>query len=59
MDFLKKNFEVRCVDGKAVAGKLGRFQGKYFRECVPESFRWTVYMTRLGTNISISEHVSC
>ena len=44
--------------GRAVAGKLGRFQEKHFREFGPESFRWTVYMSRPGTNISICENVS-
>ena len=37
---------------RAVAGKLDRFPEKYFREFVPESFRWTVYMSRSGTHIA-------
>ena len=44
--------------GRALAGKLDRFQENHFREFVPESFIWTVYMSRPGTNISICENVS-
>ena len=43
---------------RAVAGKLGRFQRGTFQEFVPESFKWTVYMSRPGTNISIREIVA-
>ena len=43
---------------RAVAGKLDRFPEKHFREFVPESFRWTVYKSRPGTNISFSRNRS-
>ena len=58
--------------GEVSARKAGRHVTEYmerlrenladFREkkikFVPESFRWTVYMSRLGTKFSISENIS-
>ena len=56
-----ENFETTVLNvilGRAVAGKLGRFNEKYFQEFVPESFRWTDCMSRPGTKFLISENVS-
>ena len=44
--------------GRAVAGKLGRFNEKTFQEFGPGSFRWTDCMSRPGTKFSISENIS-
>ena len=49
----------RAGGGRAVAGKLGRFQRENFQEFVPESFRWTDRRSRPGTNFSISEKFLC
>jgi hypothetical protein len=37
---------------------LADFEEKYFSEFVQESFRWTVYRSRPGTNFSMSEKKS-
>ena len=50
--------ELRCDQGRAVAGNLGRFQRKIFSKFVPASFRWTDYRSRPGTKFSICENVS-
>jgi hypothetical protein len=43
---------------RAHAGKLGGFQEKCLGEFVTESFRWTAYMSRPGTHVSICENIS-
>jgi hypothetical protein len=44
---------------RALAGKLGRFQRGMFSEFVPESFRWTGFMSRPGTKaLNFWKHVS-
>jgi hypothetical protein len=43
------------VDHRALAGNLARFSRESFPEFVPESFRWTVNMSRPVTKFSIFE----
>ena len=40
---------------KSVVGNLGRFHEETFLEFVPESFRWTDYMSRPGAKLWISD----
>ena len=46
------------VCGRAVAGKLGRFQRDFFPESVPGLFRWTEYRSRPGTNFPLLKSFS-
>ena len=43
------------MSGRVDARKLGRFQEETCSKCVPASFIWTDYMSRPGTQFSISE----